>query len=322
MRILISHRDLDGIGVIVLRDYFNLPFDAVYSWDYGFIEIPECKKIIDTADEIIMADLSIPEEDYDELIKAGKHIEIYDHHDTASWLDTKQGSFHDEERCGTKIFFEEYVLPRVGRYKPIVKQFVDLVDVYDRWVLESPLRKESENLQRVWTAYANWNCPDTIMQHDRFITQMCKKFDSMPNFGWNITEQSYIDTALQKEETSYQQALNIIQDRIDNQGKVFGIWRAWGRISITASRILRETDKYDYLICLQDSPDNWGKVSVRCLEEKFDVTTLASVGGHKAAGGTTISVEEANDLWSKPMCFKLGTSWKEGESPIEMCNSF
>ena len=230
MRILISHRDLDGIGVIVLRDYFNLPFDAVSSWDYGFIEIPECKKIIDAADEIIMADLSIPEESYDELIKAGKHIEIYDHHDTASWLDKKQGSIHDESRCGTKIFFEEYVLPRVGRYKPIVKQFVDLVDIYDRWELESPLRKESENLQRVWTAYANWNCPDNIMQHDRFITQMCKKFDSMPNFAWNITEQSYIDTALQKEETSYQQALNIIQDRVDNQGKVFGIWRAWGRI--------------------------------------------------------------------------------------------
>ena len=35
-----------------------------------------------------------------------------------------------------------------------------------------------------------------------------------------------------------------------------------------------------------------------------------------------ISAEEANDLWSKSMCFKLGKNWKEGESPIEMCNSF
>lgn len=322
MRILISHRDLDGIGVIVLRDFFNLPFDAVYSWDYGFIDLPECKKIIDAADEIIMADLSIPEESYDELIKAGKHIEIYDHHDTASWLDKKQGFIHDESRCGTKIFFEEYVLPRVGRYKPIVKQFVDLVDIYDRWELESPLRKESENLQRVWTAYANWNCPDNIMQHDRFITQMCRKFTSQTEFSWNITEQSYIDTAIQKEETSYQQALNMIKDRTDNRGKKFGIWKAWGRISITASRILREREGYDYLICLQDSPDNWGKVSVRCLEEVFDVTQLASVGGHKAAGGTTLSSEDAFALWEKDMCFKYADEWKEDESPIQMCKSF
>lgn len=322
MKILISHRDLDGIGVIVLRDFFNLPFDAVYSWDYGFIDLPECKKIIDAADEIIMADLSIPEESYDELIKAGKHIEIYDHHDTASWLDKKQGSIHDESRCGTKIFFEEYVLPRVGRYKPIVKQFVDLVDIYDRWELESPLRKESENLQRVWTAYANWNCPDNIMQHDRFITQMCRKFTSQTEFSWNITEQSYIDTAIQKEETSYQQALNMIKDRTDNRGKKFGIWKAWGRISITASRILRKREGYDYLICLQDSPDNWGKVSVRCLEEVFDVTQLASVGGHKAAGGTTLSSEDAFALWEKDMCFKYADEWKEDESPIQMCKSF
>ena len=322
MRILISHRDLDGIGVIVLRDFFNLSFDAVYSWDYGFIDLPECKKIIDAADEIIMADLSIPEESYDELIKAGKHIEIYDHHDTASWLDKKQGSIHDESRCGTKIFFEEYVLPRVGRYKPIVKQFVDLVDIYDRWELESPLRKESENLQRVWTAYANWNCPDNIMQHDRFITQMCRKFTSQTEFSWNITEQSYIDTAIQKEETSYQQALNMIKDRTDNRGKKFGIWKAWGRISITASRILREREGYDYLICLQDSPDNWGKVSVRCLEEVFDVTQLASVGGHKAAGGTTLSSEDAFALWEKDMCFKYADEWKEDESPIQTCKSF
>ena len=103
-----------------------------------------------------------------------------------------------------------------------------MVDIYDRWELESPLRKESENLQRVWTAYANWNCPDNIMQHDRFITQMCRKFTSQTEFSWNITEQSYIDTAIQKEETSYQQALNMIKDRTDNRGKKFGIWKAWG----------------------------------------------------------------------------------------------
>lgn len=307
-----------------MKEYFDLPFDCTYSWDYGFFEIPECKEILKSADEIIIADLSLPEEDYDSLIAAGKHVEIYDHHDTSSWLSSKSGSVHDESRCGTKLFFEEYILKgkRILRYKNIVRQFVDLVDVYDRWDLESPLRKESENLQRVWAAYANWRCPDTVMQHDRFITQMCRKFNSSVDFNWNVTEQSYIEDTLKKEETSYQEALNTIKDRIDNHGKKFGIWKAWGRISITASRILRETNQYDYLICLQDSPDNWGKVSARCLEEKFDVTQLASVGGHKAAGGTTLSAEDATALWESPLCFKYGADWKEGESPIEPCNQF
>ena len=319
MKILITHRDLDGIGVIVLRDYFNLPFDAVYSWDYGFIEVPEFRKAVYAADEIIIADLSLPEEDYDSLIAAGKHVEVYDHHDTAKWLDKKPLSVHDEERCGTKIFFEEYCLPRVKRYKPIVKQFVELVDIYDRWVLDSSLRKEAENLQRVWTAYANWSCPDTVMQHDRFITQMVKKLENLSTFSWSATEESYIITALRKEDASYNQALNMMKTRVDNRGKVFGVWRAWGRISITASRILRDTDKYDYLICLQDSPDNWGKISLRCLEEKFDVTLLASVGGHIAAGGTTLTSEEATQLWEEDTCFKYKKDWTEGETPIERC---
>ena len=321
-RILISHTDLDGLGSIVLAKYFELPFDEIYSWDYEFEEIPQCKTIMESADEIIIADLSISEAAFDHLVSMGKKVVIYDHHATSSWLAKKLGSVHDESRCGTKIFFEEYVAPLVGRFKPIVREFVELVDVYDRWVLESPLRPEAENLQRAWSAYASWNSPDNMVRHDRFITQMIRKFDTYDHFCWNVTEENYINTAIQKEEKSFQDALACMQVRIDNQGRKFGVWKAWGRISSTASKILnRPENTFDYVICLQDSPDNWGKVSFRCLEGKFEVTKLASVGGHLAAGGTNLTPDEATLFWNNNMCFKYADAWEENTTPIELCRN-
>lgn len=321
-RILFSHSDLDGLGSIVLAKHFNLPFDEIYSVDYEFEYAPKYRGAMSLADEIIIADLSMDERVFDEFTAMGKKIIVYDHHSTSSWLRNKEGSVHDEGRCGTKIFFQEYVVPIIQRFKPCVREFVDLVDVYDRWVLESPLRSEAENLQRVWSAYASWRCPDNMARHDRFITMMSKKFDSASHFYWTKTELNFIKTALDKEQASYQQALDTIKIRFDSKGKKFGIWKAWGRISSTAAKLLNRPDNdLDYVICLQDSPDSWGKVSARCLDGHFEVTKLASVGGHLAAGGTTLSGEEANTLWVKNYCFKYAEDWQEGTTPIEICRN-
>ncbi|MGL5958410.1 MAG: hypothetical protein ACRCZZ_07460, partial [Phocaeicola sp.] len=126
-------------------------------------------------------------------------------------------------------------------------------------------------------------------------------------------------SALRREEESYNEAIDTMQVRTDNKGKTFGIWKAWGRISITAGKILRETDKFDYLICLQNSPENWGKVSLRSIEERFVVTSLAGIGGHLSAGGGMLTEKEADTLFSSNYCLKYSEDWEDGTSIIEEC---
>lgn len=146
MRTLIFHTDLDGIAVGILAEFFKLPFDCKMSMDYGFEEDTQTVAKIRTADEIVMADLSMPQEMYGELVAAGKSVVIFDHHETSTWIAGKTGCVWDDRRSGTCVFFDEYVKPRVGRFSPCVGEFVRLVDIYDRWVLDSPLRAMSEDL--------------------------------------------------------------------------------------------------------------------------------------------------------------------------------
>lgn len=321
MKILVSHTDLDGIGSIVLATHFNLGFDKMYSWDYGFENDPEKFAIMAQADELAIADLSMKEEKYDELAK-GRKVTVYDHHNTSSWLSKKQGCVHDESRCGTKIFFEEYVIPRVPETKPIIREFANLVDAYDRWVLESPLRAESENLQRVWSAYALWRATDSMQRNQRFILQMCRKFEKYTSFCWNKTEADMIKKALDSENKAFIIAQKTIRDRVDSKGKVFGVWRAVGKISITASKLLRVTNKYDYVVCLQEFGDKWGTFSLRSREGDFEVTQLAAVGGHLAAGGATLTPELATTFWDNGVCLKYKDNWKEGDYPFESAKPF
>ena len=62
-RLLISHIDLDGTGApVIVNLYFKDWFDKIILRDYGFEEDEETVALIKTFDEVIIADLSAPEE--------------------------------------------------------------------------------------------------------------------------------------------------------------------------------------------------------------------------------------------------------------------
>jgi oligoribonuclease NrnB/cAMP/cGMP phosphodiesterase (DHH superfamily) len=125
--LLLTHSDLDGIASPVLVDYFGLSFDKVVSFDYGFEEEQDAVSILRDSQNIVAADISMTPALHNELLDSGHSIQVFDHHDGSKWIAEKPNCVWDGKRSGTKIFFEEYVLPRVGRYKPVVREFVDLL---------------------------------------------------------------------------------------------------------------------------------------------------------------------------------------------------
>jgi oligoribonuclease NrnB/cAMP/cGMP phosphodiesterase (DHH superfamily) len=320
--LLVTHSDCDGIASPVLVDTFNLPFDKIVSFDYGFEEEQNLIGIIRDSKNIVVADISLTQALHDELLEAGHSVRVFDHHDGTRWIAEKPGCVWDDKRSGAKIFFDEYVMPIVGRYRPSVREFIDLVDVYDRWDLESPLRPMSEDLQRVFVKYGNWGLDDNLARHDRFIAAMRKKLTSQDHFAWNPTELMYIKEAKVSEDKAYNEALAMLQIRRDNKGKRFGVYSAWGKISMVCHRMLN-IDKMDvsYIVCVQTFHGKLGQVSFRSREGEFNLLELAGVDGHKASAGASLSPEEIKRFLQENMCFKYKGNLKinDDSSIIEEC---
>jgi len=319
--ILLTHSDLDAIAVVILVHYFELPFEKIVGYDYGFEKEASTVQVLYDSDEIVIADLSLTPELYNNLIRKGKDICIFDHHETSQWIKDKENCVWDSKRSGAKIFFDEYVKPRVGRYKPVVEEFVNLVDVYDRWDLESPLRPSSEDLQRVFVRMGEWNLEDNVLRHEIFIKEMLRKLQTTDHFKWTAVELMHIRDAKLSEEKAYVEAMNMLQIRKDNKGRRFGVFSAWGKISMTCHRMLNVDNlDVDYIICAQTFHNKLGQMSLRSREGQFDLMELAGVNGHKASAGAMLTADEVIRFLNENMCFKYKTDLKtEGEGIIEYC---
>jgi oligoribonuclease NrnB/cAMP/cGMP phosphodiesterase (DHH superfamily) len=310
---------LDGISTEILSQFFNLNFDKTVSYDYEFFDDPVKVKILLDADSIVFSDISPSQELYNSLVSSGKIIRIFDHHESYLWIKDKPGCVHDNGRSGTKIFFEEYALPvsEIKRFPRIVREFVDLVSVYDLWQLDSPARPMSEDLQRVFVKYGNWGLDDNLARHDRFISATVKKLQKQGRFSWNRTELMYIQEAKASEDKAYREAMSMLKTRWDNKGRKFGIFSAWGKISMTCHRILNiDKSDFDYLVCAQTFHNKWGAMSLRAREGKFDLTELAGVNGHKASAGVSLTPEDARRFLRENLCFRYKADMKSDDEPL------
>jgi oligoribonuclease NrnB/cAMP/cGMP phosphodiesterase (DHH superfamily) len=318
---LLSHTDCDGLGSVILAQHFDLPFDKIICYDYGFEDESDAVQVLYDSKNIVVADLALTSALHDDLLAKGKTVRVFDHHENSQWITGRTGCCWDDKRCGTKIFFDEYIKPRKGRYRPIVREFVDLVDVYDRWALESPLRPLSEDLQRVFVKYGNWDINNALDRHDRYIMAIIRKLQKDEHFSWNNTELMYIRDAKASEDKAYDEALAMLQIRTDNRGYRFGVFSAWGKISMTCHRMLNvENMDIDYLVVAQTFHNKLGTMSFRSRESKYDLMQLAGVAGHKASAGATLTADEVKSFLTNKMCFKYKNDLiKSNSSLIEEC---
>ena len=156
--LIFSHTDLDGIGGIIVSKRWaemkNLPYEY-YKCNYSEIN-DTVTRIVDVYEpseihSILISDISVNEEVaemLDGLYKAGVHVILCDHHETALWLNKYDWAFVAEKdkngvlRCGTYWMAKQF--PKVEKE---LHAFIKAVDAWDTWKW-----KESKN---VWAKNLN-----------------------------------------------------------------------------------------------------------------------------------------------------------------------
>ena len=270
---LITHTDLDGLGSVVLAKFYGITFKRIYMWDYDKISM----KVLSETKNVIMTDLSIPEEDFLKIKDNG--IQIFDHHDSSLYL-KKYGQICDTSRCGTRIFFEEYIKKHEKyRENEHVERFVHLVDVYDRWQEDSDDWEEALRLNRLFFSLSR-----VVFISD--ASELLKR-----KMIYNANEISLIESVEAEEDRLYEEALKELCICKDEKNACYGVFPCKTYQSIICNKILKSCSEMDYVIGYFPS----GKISVRS-KNYFDLTQLKGIRGHKHAMGGYLDTKAINDL--------------------------
>lgn len=288
MRYLISHCDLDGFGVNVLErlyhDYLN--FDSVINKNYGFENELAIKNLITPENEIVITDLSIPEEIFFEWSKVLKSLIVIDHHETSSYLDKYPGNVWSTDYCGTALFWIYVVKKKLVEYgqkwDKKIEYFVSLVDTYDRWVDTSDLWLDATRLNKVCTGLGTYP----------FVEHMVRKLNA--TWEWTSEECECFEMIETSENLILTDVEKDLELRKDKAGLTFVFIKIdeKSRLSMVCSKLLRKHPEIDYCICYGGSRTSF---SLRTSKD-IDLTRLHGVMGHKQAAGAKFIKKEFYDL--------------------------
>ena len=294
----ISHNDGDGFGATVLGFYYIQPvafsFYTENTDDYD-LQNYNLEKIINGYDIFLFTDFSPTKRVIDILRKYQKAFYCYDHHisafDELSNIAQEEYVFNNE-KCGTLIFFE--ALTKGKRIKKVVAQFVELINIYDLYQMNSALWHDAKGLCNVLWGYTSWFSGETSTGKSmKFITAMLYKFDNDKYFSFNSYEQGLIRRAEQKEKENYEIAKKSLKKRTDNSGNLYGYFECISKLSIVANYILTDNQDLRYVIAHSTYEDKGGhvrpKISIRSTDDRcIDCSQIAKIyngGGHKESSG-------------------------------------
>lgn len=299
----VSHSDLDGISARLIGEYFlkpickeyiplNTNFDKQLIKDFDF-------EISNTCDYILFTDIHPPDLEFYEKIGKEK-VFIFDHHETGKDIfgDINQYYF-DLNKCGTKIFYD--CLLKNRRRKPIFDEYIELVDTWDMWKINSDLWNKAKHLQYVVYGYVNWRMYDfqtDTERHTNFVISHLRKLEKADKFFFTKTELDTIEKSLIKEENQYKKAKKNLQMRTDNEGNNYIYSNIDSKISLVALRLFNEyNDKIKYLVLYSDFNYKKNKTHSLSLRSQgdFSVRKLAELhggGGHLNASGIEFSEDK------------------------------
>lgn len=303
--LFISHTDLDGFGAYLVVNYFKIPYDTFVHSNYGDFEAEDKKRLLETHDEIFITDFSLPTKQVEELLEKGKKVTIIDHHDytnteeTRGLLQLQHKNFHilhDTTKSGTKLTFEHF--KDKCRQKKALIQFIELVDVYDLWKLENPLREESEDMNRAFYGSQAWNEENKFTYINEDWLERIKNSDE---WFFSKEDKDKITRAKKVEQAELTKSDAISKKYIDEKGIPYLITVAPKKISFIASKLLNKHTDVQYVAIVNTYTGIWEKISLRS-RESFDVTLIAK--GHKQAGAMEVDPKYAFELYKGTKVFQ------------------
>lgn len=311
--LLVSHIDTDGAGAVIIAFLFGIVDDLndVIMIDYKELHTDEEKTksalpLNPEYEKVYYVDLNIDEVTYYTLCDyyGYDNVLFFDHHQDSYDFKGLQNTYVDENRCGTRLFYD-YL--REGKRVPSIwDEFVRLVDVYDRWLVDDPLRERAEDLNRVYYKVADFRQSSEKEKFRPFINQQIEKLQlnrSLREFPFTDYEYHQIQLAREKEDREYGYALDNVQKREDSNGNLFMLFHGASKISYIANRMLKENPDISYVV----AANTWtgdpkrreisGKISIRSrVDGPVHANDFKGVNGHLAAAGGELDVSFVRSL--------------------------
>jgi oligoribonuclease NrnB/cAMP/cGMP phosphodiesterase (DHH superfamily) len=271
-RVLITHKDLDGLGCAVV---YNKCFPGVANHfaDYG--EVNEVvRTIIDTvpaSTSIMLSDLSISNDELCDSINSRGKFEMIDHHPTAKWLGEKyKWALVDTSKSATATMYE--VMSTRFNISDLAP-FVKLVNNYDTWGGGAGPAPDALNLNRLLGIYG--------------IARFFERF--LLNTDINLTDTEKLLLELKEEEiakymSSVVNSATVSKDAGGNKYAMIAIDRF---ISEACNKVLDALPEIEYVMAV-DFINN--KVSLRGKGNVHmgNMAKAIGGGGHKQSAGFTI----------------------------------
>jgi len=270
-RILITHTDLDGAGCAILFKKYYPDIEVQYH-DYKTIEEISEKllKEKDDYEKIYFADITPVEEIGKEMLKDDKFV-LIDHHKTRTYLEGTK--YFDTNYCGTLLSYKYLLNEYCSDKDMIVTNFVGLIDAWDCWKLDSPYRKDGENLNLLFGYYG--------------MEIFVRLFSDLR--GISITEDTMLLVLKNIKEKYLKHKLQQCKLKEDEDGNRY--WEVYIGESqsglgnmLEMADVLPENLKYLKCIFINDN-----SVSLYTIDKlNFDVSIVAKKnggGGHKNAAG-------------------------------------
>lgn len=305
----VSDSDLDGIGSIIVGKYYldsvckKITIYSTAERDLPDFDFEEANK----SDYILFTDIAPKSLDFHNQINSKNNIFIFDHHASSRQeLGELDNYYFTDLKCGAKIFFDS--LTENIRVKKTIYQFVELVDIYDRFVTSSNLWKNAKALSNIMYGYVDWKLAKyhtDLEKHTQFINKQLEKFDKGNSFYFTQLETVLATKAEQKEQTNFKKALDNLQFFEDESQNKYATFKVVSKLSIVSHLLLQHLgDKVNYLIGYTTYDPTNTKVSIRS-NGSFNCTTISDIwkpkgiqcGGHpQAVGFECKTKQEAEDI--------------------------
>jgi oligoribonuclease NrnB/cAMP/cGMP phosphodiesterase (DHH superfamily) len=305
-----THSDLDGVGCAVLTNKaFGDPEHSFYVSYVSYHNINEKLALFmethkDDKEKytLLITDIC-PKEDTAAALDHFQNttptckLRLIDHHKTSSWVNQYAWARHDTNQCGTLLYYDWLLEATLLTAKNTeMKEFAELVDIYDRWLLEDPRRSASEDMNRLLF----------FLGFDRFVPLFAYSPDAHKS-----PEYKTIMEHLGRNQASH---VNKIVDaqctgafvREDRDGNKFCMTVAEKDVSQICHMALDRFKELDYAVCVNPV---YNKVDLRSRQGPgaVDVSEIAKRcggGGHAAAAGFEINARAVLELALKDLLWK------------------
>lgn len=307
-KLLVTHIDLDGLSCYILAKYFDIELEDIWMYDYPDYENDNfLYSDLKYYDEVWYFDFTPNKKCRDIITEQGMVCVIGDHHEKVKeeidlWDYNKKEYIFDNDKSGAKIFYE-FLLSREVIYNiPIVKEYIDLVSIYDLYDQKSPQWKDAQGLNRLLYKTAFYMKDELPKKYEVFLNSIFNKFDIQETFEFNKIEKRKIEEDIKKELDLFKEFTSgkrKIKTRKDEKDRYFCIFELNTKISAICNLMLEKYKKLDYVIAINTYHKDDRKLSLRSREGGINLFEYKGVKGHRqAAGMENVTDELIDSLWS------------------------